>query len=35
VPGGDAYIVVRDGRDITPPLRIEGSQKTWTDEVPE
>src|SRR5688572_13169823 len=27
VNGGDAYIVVRDGEEITPPIRIEGSQK--------
>lgn len=33
VPGADAYLVVRDGREITGPLRIEGSQKVWTDEV--
>ncbi len=31
VAGGDAYIVLRDGREITGPLRIEGSQKEWTD----
>lgn len=31
VPGGDAYIVLRDGHTITEPLRIEGSQKEWTD----
>ncbi len=31
VPGSDAYIVVRDGQEITGPLRIEGSQKEWTD----
>ena len=33
VPGGDAYIVVRDGKEITGPLRIEGSQKQWTDKA--
>ena len=32
VKGADAYIVVRDGKEITGPLRIEGSQKEWTDE---
>jgi hypothetical protein len=31
VNGGDAYIVIRDGKEITGPLCIEGSQKTWTD----
>ena len=29
--GADAYIVVRDGKPITDPLRIEGSRKNWTD----
>jgi hypothetical protein len=31
VPGGDSYIVLRDGKEIAGPLRIEGSQKEWTD----
>jgi hypothetical protein len=31
MPGGDSYIVVRDGKEITGPLRIEGSNKEWTD----
>jgi hypothetical protein len=31
VNGGDAYIVVRDGKEIAGPLRIEGAQKEWTD----
>lgn len=31
VSGGDAYVVVRDGNEITKPLHMEGSQKTWTD----
>ncbi len=31
VPGADAYIVVRDGQDVTGPLRIEGARKEWTD----
>lgn len=31
VPGGDAYIIVRDGKEIAGPLRVEGSQKQWTD----
>lgn len=30
-PGADAYIVLRDGKEVTPPLRIEGSKKTWLD----
>lgn len=29
VPGADAYIVIRDGQEITGPLRIEGAQKVW------
>lgn len=29
--GADAYIVVRDNQEITGPIRIEGSQKIWTD----
>lgn len=31
VPGADAYVVVRDGIEITPPVRMEGAQKEWTD----
>jgi hypothetical protein len=31
VPGADAYIVVRDGREITGLLRLEGARKEWTD----
>jgi hypothetical protein len=31
VNGADAYIVIRDGKEITGPLRIEGSQKVWMD----
>ena len=31
VVGADAYIVMRDGKEIAGPLRIEGSQKTWID----
>ncbi|MSR52492.1 MAG: hypothetical protein EXS09_04295 [Gemmataceae bacterium] len=33
VPGADAYVVVRDGKEITGPLRIEGSHKEWTDKA--
>ena len=29
--GADAYIIVRNGSEITGPLRIEGSQKELTD----
>jgi hypothetical protein len=29
--GADAYIVLRDGKEISGPLRIEGAQKQWTD----
>jgi hypothetical protein len=35
VPGADAYVVVRDGREVTGPLRIEGSKKEWTDNAAE
>ena len=31
VAGGDAYIILRDGKEIAGPLRAEGSQKQWTD----
>lgn len=31
VPGADAYVIVRDGREIAGPLRIEGTEKQWTD----
>jgi hypothetical protein len=31
VAGADAYIVVRDGKEVAGPLRIEGAQKEWTD----
>ena len=33
VDGADAYIVVRDGTEITGTLRIEGSQKEWADKA--
>ena len=31
--GADAYIVLRDGKEIAGPLRLEGSQKNWKDDV--
>jgi hypothetical protein len=31
VPGSDAYLVLRDGADVSGPLRIEGAQKEWRD----
>jgi hypothetical protein len=31
VPGAEAYLILRDGKEIAGPLRIEGSQKVWTD----
>ena len=34
VNGADAYLIVRDGKLIAGPLRIEGSQKEWTDRIP-
>ena len=30
MPGCDANIALPDGKEITDPLRIEGSQKEWT-----
>src|SRR6185436_2094053 len=32
VAGADAYIIVRDGKEIAGPLRAEGSQKEWKDQ---
>lgn len=29
--GADAYVVLRDGKEIAGPLRIEGSVKRWID----
>jgi hypothetical protein len=29
--GADAYVVVRDGREVAGPMRLEGAQKTWAD----
>ena len=34
VPGADAYVVVRDGKDVASPMRMEGAQKEWTDSPP-
>lgn len=34
VPGADAYVVVRDGREATGPLRMEGARKEWIDRGP-
>jgi hypothetical protein len=31
--GADSYFIVRDGQAIAGPLRIEGSEKQWTDTV--
>ena len=31
VAGADSYVVLRDGREMAKPLRIEGSAKRWTD----
>ena len=31
VAGADAYVVIRDGKEVAGPLRVEGSQKEWTD----
>lgn len=29
--GADAYVIIRDGKEVTAPFRVEGSQKEWTD----
>ena len=29
--GADAYVVVRDGRELAGPMRLEGAQKEWAD----
>jgi hypothetical protein len=31
VAGADAFIVLRDGKPLSEPLRIEGRQKHWSD----
>jgi hypothetical protein len=31
VPGADSYVIVRDGKEIGGPLRLEGSRKEWSD----
>ena len=33
VTGADAYAVLRDGKEVAGPLRIEGSRKEWTDKA--
>jgi hypothetical protein len=33
VPGADAYVVFRDGKEIAGPLRLEGSEKVWKDDA--
>lgn len=32
VPGADAYLILRDGREATPLLRREGARKEWADQ---
>ena len=32
--GADSYMIVRDGKERTGPIRREGSQKEWTDHEP-
>lgn len=32
VAGADAYVVLRDGKEVSAALRIEGAEKLWTDE---
>ena len=31
--GADAYIVVRDGKEVAAPMRLEGAHKEWTDKA--
>jgi hypothetical protein len=33
VAGADAYLVIRDGKEVAGPLRIEGARKHWSDKV--
>jgi len=33
VDGADAYVIVRDGKEVTGLLRIEGAQKEWADKA--
>jgi hypothetical protein len=33
IPGADAYVVVRDAKEIAGPLRLEGSRKEWRDKA--
>ncbi|MHB1035690.1 MAG: hypothetical protein ACYC35_12355 [Pirellulales bacterium] len=33
VTGADSYIVLRDGKEIAGPLRMEGSRKQWSDKT--
>ncbi|HET6407717.1 MAG TPA: hypothetical protein VFG14_07540, partial [Chthoniobacteraceae bacterium] len=30
--GGDSYVILRDGKEIAGPLRMEGAQKEWVDQ---
>jgi hypothetical protein len=32
--GADSYLILRDKRELTGPIRLEGSQKEWTDHEP-
>ena len=32
VPGADAYVIVRDGKEVGGPVRMEGSEKYWVDD---
>lgn len=33
VPGADAYIILRDAKEIAGPLRAEGVRKGWSDKA--
>lgn len=32
VPGGDAYLVIRDDKELAGPFRLEGAAKVWVDQ---
>lgn len=33
VTGADMFVILRDGREVAGPLRVEGSEKQWVDNV--
>jgi hypothetical protein len=34
VAGADSYVIVRDEKELSAPIRLEGSRKEWTDHEP-